>query len=89
MIFLSFTDKITELISPYLFLKYLLYNNNLTYFLNFNFFFVSLPTIFKLRKISLLSGKAAIVVLDVCVLFDFPKVHPFSARFPPSPGSGL
>ena len=30
MIFLSFTDKTTDIISPYLFLKYLLYNNNFT-----------------------------------------------------------
>ena len=72
MIFLSFTDTI----SPYLFLKYLLYNNTFTYlfspllFILF-FFSFSLPTIFKLWKVSL-SSKATIVVLDVYVFFDFP-----------------
>ena len=30
MIFLSFTNKTTDIISNYLFLKYLLYNNNFT-----------------------------------------------------------
>ena len=74
MIFLSFTDKTTDIISPYLFLKYLLYNNNFTrlFFSTFIIFFFSLPTIFKLWKVSLLSGKAAVVVLDVYVFFDFP-----------------
>ena len=40
MIFLSFTDKITDIISPYRFLKYLLYNKNFTYlFFALLFFF--------------------------------------------------
>ena len=74
MIFLSFTDKTADIISPYLFLKYLLYNNKLHLFIfsSFIIFFFSLRTIFKLWKVFLLSGKATVVVLDVCVFFDFP-----------------
>ena len=57
-------------------LKYLLYNNTFTYLFSpllfiYLFFSFSLPTVFKLWKVSL-SGKATIVVLDVYVFFDFP-----------------
>ena len=74
MIFLSFKDKTTDIITPYLFLKYLFYNNNFTclFFPLLLFFFFSLRTIFKPWKVSLLSGKATAVVLDVYVFFDFP-----------------
>ena len=71
MIFLSFTDKI----SPYLLLKYLLYNNTFAYlftpllFIYFFFRFLCRP--FLNYEVSL-SGKATIVVLDVYVFFYFP-----------------
>ena len=73
MIFLSFTDKITDIISPYRFLKYLLYNNNFTYlfFALLLFFSFLYQPYLNYEKYPFFRVRLQCIVLDVYVFFWF------------------
>ena len=78
MIFLSFTDKITDIISPYRLLKYLLYNNNFTYlFFALLFFFSFLYQPFlNYEKYPFFRVRLQCSFGCLCIFLIFHKVQP-------------